>query len=414
MHVCVPTLTHEQATIAPTRFVREGLERGEHCMWLASDATVAETRESLRTAGAVVDAALETGALSIVGCEDSYLLHKPFNPDHMIAWIRQRRATALAAGYTGMRLVGFTSCVWEHEPQLVPHLEYEAKLEELIAREPMSAMCIYDRTRQPATLIREMLSIHPHVMLGDTLCSSPHHVPAEVFLAADRPAKELSWLLDGLLAAQLRANAGFDEKAGRRELIGAQEAERRYLARELHDDLGQILYAIELSLRHEPLDVTELEALLGDAIETTRNVARDLRPAALDDLGLSAALQWLARLQFQRTGLDFELDVGQLDDTRLSPDLAIAGFRLAQEGIMNVVRHANAGRVSITGATRGGHLELLIRDDGSGFDLAAKTRGLGLLGMQERAALAGGELEIESIRGKGTAIRVRLPLVDTR
>lgn len=204
-----------------------------------------------------------------------------------------------------------------------------------------------------------------------------------------------------------------------RRLLATQEEERRRLARELHDGLGQSLTAARLHLlaldgragtaRRDALAAVER------SLEEVRRIALDLRPAVLDDVGLAAAVRWLADRQARAGGLAVEVrvDDGLAD---LAPDVETACFRIAQEATNNVVRHARARtlRVELRQAAAG--LELAVSDDGVGFDPAVTRRramaasSLGLLGMEERAALLGGSLEVGSRPGAGTCVRARLPL----
>ncbi len=203
-----------------------------------------------------------------------------------------------------------------------------------------------------------------------------------------------------------------------RRLLEAREVERRHIARGLHDELGQTLTAIKLnlqSLRADADPVAESLALIDRGIEQVRSLSLDLRPSMLDDLGLVATLRWYLDRHGQRAGYAVTLDADRIE-TRLRPTVETACFRLTQEALTNVARHARARRVTV--AVRGGdaELELAVRDDGVGFDVraarerAAAGASLGLLGMEELASLAGGRLTIESTPGQGTAILAHFPL----
>jgi signal transduction histidine kinase len=211
-----------------------------------------------------------------------------------------------------------------------------------------------------------------------------------------------------------------------RRLIEAQEAERRALARELHDDFGQFLTAVRLHLQAarnaNPKDaersVDDAIHLVDQGIDQVRSLALDLRPSILDDLGLMAALRWLVKRQAQRGG--FRVDVaGDVGGERLPAEIETCAFRLVQEALTNVARHASAQKVAIEVETGPRELRLLVRDDGKGFDIAAARArsalgaGLGLVSMQERATLVGGRLEIESRPGAGTTVRAHVPLGGT-
>ena len=211
-------------------------------------------------------------------------------------------------------------------------------------------------------------------------------------------------------------------------LLEVQETERRRIARELHDDVGQLLTATKLTLQavqraKSPRSARGLLreglALLDQCMQQVRSLALELRPSLLDDLGLPAALRWYLERQSQRAGFAVRLD-GDLPDTRLPADVETACYRVIQEAVTNVARHARARQVTVSLSLAGGALEAVVQDDGVGFDFAdARARAvaggsLGLLGMEERASLAGGRLLVDSAPGRGTRLLVRLPLGSER
>jgi signal transduction histidine kinase len=207
-------------------------------------------------------------------------------------------------------------------------------------------------------------------------------------------------------------------------LIESQEAERRHLARELHDEIGQALTAVTLNLdalrKSERRDeagrcIEETSRLIKHLIEQVRDLSLDLRPSILDDLGLAAALRWYVARNAERSGVAIEFRAPSLEE-RLPPEIETACFRIAQEAVTNIVRHAHASRASVEIERTARELELKVSDDGAGFDVeqardqARAGKSFGLVGMEERAALLGGSLEVESRRGRGTELRFRLPL----
>ena len=215
-----------------------------------------------------------------------------------------------------------------------------------------------------------------------------------------------------------------------RQLIEAQEEERRRIARELHDQIGQVLTAVKMNL-HTVQRVTNgsdagsyirdnIEAV-DEALRLVRDLSVDLRPPLLDDLGLVTALRWYVDRYAKRTGIAAEVKVKLPDqNARFSRELETACFRIAQEALTNVVRHARATGVSLRLTKDEDLLVLSVKDNGVGFDPEALRRRapravtLGLLGMQERAHAAGGDVEIVSEVSKGTEIRLKLPFVPER
>lgn len=231
------------------------------------------------------------------------------------------------------------------------------------------------------------------------------------------------WSVANVLATSIEQKRTAAELAEQREqlqslsrkLIRAQEAERRAVARELHDDFGQVLTAIKLNLQKREGDTEDSIALVDGAIARVRELAQDLRPPLLDDLGLESSLRSYVEREASRAGLEIALDLASLA-ARPSAEVEITCFRVAQEALTNVIRHAQARRVEVRLRPEGNELLLEVRDDGTGFDVAkGRKRALGgasqgLLNMQERVALAGGALQIESAAGRGTTVSARLPL----
>lgn len=216
----------------------------------------------------------------------------------------------------------------------------------------------------------------------------------------------------------------------RRELLGrvirAQEEERQRVARELHDGVGQSLNALVFGLNAAatalnqgpelaPDLLARLKVSASDTVKELQEVIYDLRPSLLDDLGLTLALRWYARERLQTRGIRVVLDVPE-EGQRLPSEVETALFRISQEAITNISKHAQAGEVSIRLQVEPHQVSMEISDDGAGFTPTETLtgdndrRGWGLLGMQERAALLGGELAIESQSGCGTCLRVTLPL----
>ncbi|MDO8347645.1 MAG: sensor histidine kinase [Rugosibacter sp.] len=208
-----------------------------------------------------------------------------------------------------------------------------------------------------------------------------------------------------------------------RQGLALQESERRALARELHDELGQYLNAIKIdavairataSGQREPTQqaAASIISLADHAYAAVRNIVGRLRPVALDELGLPVALEHLRATWQQRLPkLEIGLQVAMLDtlEPLFDESTALMLYRVTQEALNNVVRHADAQRVIICIRQIDGAIELVIADDGCGFDACGKNAGLGLLGIRERAEAVGGKMTIVSAAGKGCTLIVRLP-----
>ena len=205
-----------------------------------------------------------------------------------------------------------------------------------------------------------------------------------------------------------------------RRVVEGQELERKRLARELHDETGQALTSILLGLRaiedaarDDPRvreSVLGLRELVVSTLHDVRRLAVELRPKALDDFGLVPALERLAETFVEQTDVDVQVEAA-LGDERLSPEIETALYRIVQEALTNVVKHAHARTISIVLTKKGGSVAALIEDDGQGFDPSQESGdGLGLLGMRERIALLRGRVAVESSEGSGTTVVVEVPV----
>ena len=205
-------------------------------------------------------------------------------------------------------------------------------------------------------------------------------------------------------------------------LISAQEEERRRIARELHDETGQALTVVRMQLADlargqasAQQAVTECAQNVDRAIAHIRGLSHRLRPPMLDDLGLADALEWVVEQQARAAGWHTDLALMELDE-RLPQDVETACFRICQEALTNAARYARASEVRVRLSRTDDGLELLVADNGTGFDLARyrtpeeRKQHFGLVSMGERAALAGGRLEIDTAPGRGTGVRAHFAL----
>jgi len=248
---------------------------------------------------------------------------------------------------------------------------------------------------------------------------------------ADAEIAQLAEALNAILDEVQRHQEQMRALSGR--VIRAQEEERQRIARELHDDTGQVLTLLLIRLKllegqpgagalHE--QIAELRGLVSGAIEQVRRLALNLRPPSLDQLGLVPALRSLAATFTANTHLPVRLELPR-EPVHLSPEQTIAVYRIAQEALTNSAKHAGASELGMAVLVRDSVLHLTVRDDGRGFDPAAIERtsraavpsakggpgpGVGLFGMEERARLVGGALRMQSAPGAGTSVTLDLPL----
>jgi signal transduction histidine kinase len=233
-------------------------------------------------------------------------------------------------------------------------------------------------------------------------------LPAIVLIAM------LAILVIALVSATVDRRAR-DRVSLSQRLLGAQEAERRRISGVLHEDLGGLLTALRLNLQRytsapppAPVATDNLE-LVDEALERVRAIALELRPAVLDDLGLGPAVAGYARRQAERAGYNLTIE-DTLDSMRLPEEMETVSFRILQQALTNIARHAEASNVHVVLLRTVDRFELSVTDDGVGFDVAtARARAvagesLGLLDMNELATLAGGQLSISSYPGRGSTV----------
>jgi signal transduction histidine kinase len=205
-----------------------------------------------------------------------------------------------------------------------------------------------------------------------------------------------------------------------RRMVQIQENERSYIARELHDESGQALASLLLGLdllernARDPDKVIEgaarLEEIVTGIMENLHRIAMNLRPASLDHLGLANALQQYIQGFSETNSIEVSFDTTGIEG-RLPAEVEVAFYRIAQEALTNVVRHAGATRIDLKLQEASGKLKLIIKDNGMGFDPQSKVGRdrLGLIGMRERAGMLGGRMNVESIPGQGTTLNVEIP-----
>ena len=247
---------------------------------------------------------------------------------------------------------------------------------------------------------------------------------ARLVPAVQRALQEVKERVKRKLAEKKREEYSRKLQVLSRRLVEAQETERRHLARELHDEIGQALTVAQINLQalvQSPAAKTlaprlkESLGVIDRVLEQVHDISLNLRPSILDDLGLEPALRWFTKRQAALIGLKVRFHADALEQ-RLDPMIEIECFRVAQGALTNAVRHAQAKTLSVELRKEAGQLHLRVRDNGIGFDVRAAweeaVRGatLGLLSMEERAALAGGGLELKSNPGKGTEVHVWFPL----
>jgi PAS domain S-box-containing protein len=280
------------------------------------------------------------------------------------------------------------------------------------------------QTNQPGSLDLCILTRSGEARWVHHLCQSVYDVNGKWIgrqvSNRDITERKLAEKERGKLIDELRRAKELQQTLSQR-LIDTQEKERRVIAHDLHDDVGQALTALKINLQtvqrgYNCPDLEESIAMVEQTLQQVRAISLNLPPMALEDVGVAAALRWLCDRQGKEAGFDTVFSAN-LGETRLPPNIEIACYRVGQEALTNIIRHAHAHLVQVDLKQTGQELHLTIQDDGSGFDVEAAYQharvgtSLGLISMRERVLLSGGHMEIESKPGQGTHIHASFPLI---
>lgn len=442
-HFCLFYETRDDLLDLLVPYFKAGLEHHELCLCVASEPFLAEDAErAFCEAVPNFQQHLARGQIEIVSHRHWYLQDGHFDPARVRqGWI-DKLHHGLARGFVGLRIAANVS--WLERQDWDCFADYEAKVDEVLGNLPILGACAYSLTRCSSAEILDVVRHHQFALarrhgvwerLDGPELQRAHEEIRILYADLERRVQERTAELAAAnaqlkkeIAERNQVEAVLRETRDRlqhlsRRLLEVQEEERNHLARELHDEFGQLLAAVTLHLHAAkaaagaaaPSHLQECSALLQRAGAQLRSLTLELRPAMLETAGLEAALRWLAEQNQQQTGIDTQV-VGHLN--AVSGDLAIACYRVVQEALTNIVRHGQAQHVWIELNQSASVLVLVVRDDGVGFDAArtlkqAAGQGrLGLLGMRERVQILGGSLEVDSEPGRGTRLRVSFPLAE--
>lgn len=421
VHACAFYREREEEVAMAVAYVRAGLDRNELCVCIVDDGG-RSVADALSAEGVDVDTELRKGRLVLF----EKRLAGNLRPLDMLAKIEGWTQGAREAGYSGCRVAG--EMTWALDGGLRDLAEFEARLNlnQVYERHACIGLCQFDMQRFSPELLREMILLHPFVVVGDRVCRNPYFVAPEHYLSPDWPRQETDWMIKNLEELQqAQDDLQASEESYRsltRRMVDLQENERREVSRELHDRVGQTLTAMHINMdlirtRLDEHDDSLIRArnddsllLIDSTFKAVQNVMYDLRPPMLDSYGFVAALRWYAREFPGRSGI--RVDIRGAEGARLGPEIEIALFRIAQEALNNVARHSQAKNVRIELREAADEAVLTIEDDGVGPGTAAERSGkvgYGLITMRERAEAVGGTFEAGPGKERGMRIAVHVP-----
>jgi signal transduction histidine kinase len=414
-HVCTLYDQRDEEVAIAVSYICAGLDRGELCVCVVDDGGE-NILAALASEGVDIDKEIRQGRLKIF----EKPLAQGLQTQDMLGKIEQFAIESRKAGYAGFRIVGEMSWTLDGDMRALAEFEARLNLNRVWERHACAGLCQFDMRRFTPAALREMIIVHPLVVIGDRICHNPYYVAPEQYLSPDWPLHESDWMMTNLEQLQksqdsLRASQE-RYRSLTHHLLEQQEQERAALARELHDQLGQSLYAVYLNLEAikgelspaSSARVPESMEAIEKMMEQVQTLTFELRPTTLDEFGLVGALRLLVSRHGQRAGVRTSF-IAKPSDARAPVEIEAACFRIVQEALSNVARHSRARQVEVTLTVQNIAVEVAIRDDGVGFNVELRT-GFGLVGMSERAELAGGRLDIESAPGAGTTLRARFSL----
>jgi signal transduction histidine kinase len=439
--------TKEDLVDALVPYFKAGLEGGEFCLWVITDPlTESEGRSALRRSVPDFERHERRRSIEIVQGREWYMTGEDLDLERVARAWNDKADSALSRGYAGLRLSAGTA--WIEKKAWKEFSKYEAEVNESITDKPMIALCTYPLLGSAAAEILDVARTHQFAVarrnrqweivetaelkqakteiqkLNDELEQRVAERTRELVIANEELQREMNERQraeETLRVAQAQLTASFNDlRALNARLQRVREDERKQVAREIHDDLGQSLTSIKIELASlirtlsaDQISEAKARSILGlvdQTIQSVRRIATELRPGTLDDLGLVAAVEWAAEEFAARSGTTLRLDLPE-EDLAIDQESATAIFRILQETLTNVTRHAEATQVAVRLGKEGDSFALEVHDNGKGISdeqVSGKTS-LGILGMRERVLLLGGTLTISGAPGKGSTVRVLIP-----
>jgi signal transduction histidine kinase len=402
-HICQFYQTKKDLIDILVPYFKAGLENNEFCIWITSEPLkVEDAKAALKKVVKNLDHFVKKGQIEILDYSEWYTKSGKFDANNVLQGWVEKEKQALKRGYDGLRVSGNT--FWLGKRDWKNFADYEEKVNNLIGKYRMISICVYSLSKCGASEAIDVVSNHQFALI--------RRKGKWVIMESSERKRTEDQLRNS--EKQLRALAA--------RLQSVREEERAMIAREIHDELGQVLTGLKIDLfwlsKKLPEDQKSLLGktksmleLIDTTIQSVRKLSTELRPGVLDNLGLKAAIEWQIGEFQTRTGIRCEF-IAPKEDIALDQDCSTAVFRIFQETLTNVVRHSKATRVNITLEKSADHLLLEVQDNGKGIQESkiVDLKSLGLLGMRERALYFGGKVKFEGIQGKGTKVTVLIPL----
>jgi signal transduction histidine kinase len=388
-HLCLFHETVEDLLAVLVPYFKAGLEDGEFCLWvLTPPITEQAAMRGLRQAVPDLDRHLERRSLELHPEDAWYHPDGTFDVPRVVSIWHDTIDQAVRQGYAGIRVAG--SSAWLHQEDWRHFQQYEDAVNRFIADRPMLALCTFPTGVSVATDVLDVSRAHQVAL-------ALRNGVWDGLETRDRIADRMRHLETAHAEALLAR-------------LDAEEAERRRFARDLHDEMGGTLTALGMMLERTDRPLQTARAAITDLMRRVHSLLFDLRPLALDELGLLATLLMHFDRYTASTGIRIYFAHAGID-RRFRSELETAAYRIVQEALTNVARHAWVTEVAVRAHVDGGLLRLEIDDQGRGFDPERVVPGGGLPGMRERARLLGGQLRVESRADvQGTRVIAELPV----
>lgn len=422
-HLCCLYESEEEHRALLSPFMRQGLERHEKVLYIVDDHTGGQILDYLSADGVEVNPYLQRGQFAVLSSDESYMHAGEFEPERMIALLRSETDRAIGEGYKALRVTGEMSWALKGLPGSERIVEYEAKLNTFLPGSQCLVVCQYDQRKFDPSVLLDILVTHPLAVIGTEVYDNFYYMPPQEFLGANSIAAKLNSWLNHL---KERKRSETQIRTLTRKLMTTQEDERRMISRELHDRVGQDLSGIKITLEtlfdSQPAatpeirkKVTQLSRLLDRTIFTVRDLAYDLRPPGLDEMGIVQALAMFCDDFSEKTQIHTEYHSVGIEKMKLEFNTQINLYRMIQEGLNNIHKHAEATRAVVKLTAAFPHILLRIEDNGKGFDVEKRAREIdsekrmGLRSLQERTHLLSGVMIVSSKPAQGTKILIKLP-----